>query len=98
MPAGTFYFGYEITPNNWQLNKGSGQRVAAFPITFPELFSNPPLVVAALSGLDVDHSANTRVRLQVQNVTATGFELVVITWGDTILYSVWGMWYAEIDE
>ena len=97
MPAGSFYYGYQVTPG-WTLNQGSGNRTQSFQIQFGTEFSNPPTVVAALSGIDVDNQHNTRVYLTVQNITGTGFTLVVTTWGDTILYSVWGMWYAEIDE
>jgi len=98
MPVGTFAVGYEFTPNNWGLNSGNGWRTASFPIKFTEDFSNPPQVVVAINGLDVGNQANTRVQVQAQDITRTGFTLVVIAWGDTVLYSVWGMWYAELDE
>ncbi len=97
MPVGTFYVGYVATPKNWGLNTGSGARSAKFPIKFGEGFSNPPQVVVAMSGLDVGNGANTRVELGVEKVTPTGFTLVVKTWADTVLYSVWGMWYAELE-
>jgi len=96
MPVGTFSVGYVATPTNWGLDRGSGSRAANFPITFAEKFSNPPNVVVAINMLDVSNGANTRVTVSAQNVTATGFTLQVSTWADTVLYSVSGMWYAEL--
>jgi hypothetical protein len=97
MPAGTFAVGYQLTPNNWGLNSGNGWRTASFPISFGNVkFSSSPNVVVAINGLDVGNQANTRVQVQAQNITSTGFTLVVIAWADTVLYSVWGMWYAEL--
>jgi hypothetical protein len=98
MAVGTFYFGYVENPGAWTLHEGSGPRTFTAPVGFGATkFSNPPTVVCALSGVDAGHQANLRVTLVPTDVAPDGFTLQVNVWADTILYSVWGMWHAELE-
>jgi len=54
----------------------------------------PPKVSLAISGQDVDASKNNRLHLVAENITVDGFDLVYITWCDTVLYRVWATWTA----
>ncbi|WP_067540939.1 H-type lectin domain-containing protein [Nocardia crassostreae] len=78
----------------WALNSGSGPREWREPVVFAKPFNMPPDVTIALSMLDVDESKNARVRVEAQNITDKGFDLVCGTWADTILYSVNADWLA----
>lgn len=57
-------------------------------------YSEPPNVMVWLSALDIDKSRNYRVRALARNVTATGFDLDIESWLDTILYSATASWVA----
>ncbi|CAH0032818.1 unnamed protein product [Clonostachys rhizophaga] len=57
-------------------------------------YSEPPNVVVWLSALDIDKSRNYRVRALARNCTATGFDLDIESWLDTILYSATASWVA----
>jgi H-type lectin domain-containing protein len=96
--VGTFYYGYAENGSAWTLNSGNGGRAFTAPVSFGGMeFSNPPTVVCALSGMDAGNQANLRVLLTPLNVTTSGFTLQVSVWADTVLFSVWGMWYAELE-
>ncbi|KAM0321787.1 hypothetical protein ACHAQA_009883 [Verticillium albo-atrum] len=62
---------------------------------FPEdKFAEPPNILVWLSALDLDRANNWRVRAKVNNVTSTGFDLVIESWADTKLYSAAASWVA----
>jgi hypothetical protein len=62
---------------------------------FPEgQFNEEPNVVVWLSALDLDKGHNWRVKAYATNVTASGFDLNIDTWADTILYSAAASWVA----
>ena len=71
-------------------------REAKFDITFEEAFESPPVVTAFFTYFDVfrNAGANMRLRLEVSDVTATGFTLVVGTWCDSAFYKVDATWQA----
>ena len=92
--AGTFIYGYNNNPGEWHLDQGSGERLFDAEIKFAQPFSSPPTVVIALTGLDSSGSANTRVVLSSGDVTPMDFEIVVKTWADSLVYTVWGTWTA----
>ncbi|PRX37445.1 H-type lectin domain-containing protein [Meinhardsimonia xiamenensis] len=73
---------------------GEGPRESRRPIRFSEPFRGAPVVHVSLSMLDLDHARNHRTDLRAENVTATGFELVFRTWGDTRVARVRADWLA----
>jgi hypothetical protein len=79
---------------DWTLTTGTGQRTYRAAVTFNSPFLVAPIVTLAISGLDVAAANNNRVRLVAENITVNGFDLVFVTWYDTILYSVWATWTA----
>jgi hypothetical protein len=48
----------------------------------------------ALSGQDVDATKNNRIQVKARDITVDGFNLVYITWTDSIVYSIWTTWTA----
>eukprot|EP01041_Mallomonas_annulata_P001016 gene1016-1992_t len=66
----------------------------AFHVDFIPAFSQIPSVFVALSGLDSDHCKNTRVMLNVQNVTSNGCDIVANSWCDTIIWGGRISWIA----
>lgn len=75
---------------------GNGPRQATKNIQFKVPFSCPPQVVAAISLLDASNQANTRVNVECQSITTTGFKAVVKTWADTKLAAVSIAWTAYL--
>lgn len=61
---------------------------------FKDAFLAPPVVTVGISMWDLDHKTNSRVDILAENVTATGFEIVFRTWGDTRVARVRADWMA----
>ena len=62
---------------------GSGPRERRNSVTFKEAFGGVPAVHVSLSMWDMDSATNARADVQAENVTATGFDVVFRTWGDS---------------
>lgn len=79
---------------------GTGDRAVRRRIGFSGRFRAPPVVIANISLWDMDHSRNHRADLTAENVTATGFEMVFRTWGDTRVARIRADWtaFGEIDH
>lgn len=73
---------------------GSGPREVRQTQSFKEAFVEPPVVTVGISMWDMDHKTNSRVDILAENVTATGFEIVFRTWGDTRVARVRADWMA----
>ena len=73
---------------------GSGERALRTEVRFSEAFRDAPAVQVGMSMWDSDHTANQRMDITAENVTATGFELVFRTWGDSRIARVRADWLA----
>lgn len=62
---------------------GSGPRLIRRMVEFAEPFIAPPQVMVTLEMWDVDHSANQRMDVSANGITAESFDVVFKTWGDT---------------
>ncbi|MBV8612134.1 MAG: H-type lectin domain-containing protein, partial [Singulisphaera sp.] len=78
----------------WKLVQGMGEREYVKHVAFSKRFDALPQVVVGLSLLDVDQSKNTRVAISARDVTPEGFDLVLNTWSDTIIYGAGANWVA----
>lgn len=63
--------------------RGEGPRQSRAPIEFAQPYLRVPHVHVSLSMLDISNSSNTRMDVQAENITCTGFEIVFRTWADT---------------
>lgn len=61
----------------------AGSREIRVRQDFAEPFLEAPHVTVSLSMWDIDHNANSRIDLQAEGVSATGFDFVFRTWGDS---------------
>lgn len=73
---------------------GTGPRAYSEAIAFSEPFVTAPVVHVSMSMWDIDRAANQRVDISAENVTASGFEAVFRTWGDTRVARVRMDWIA----
>ena len=73
---------------------GKGARRSRTTVTFSEPFRKPPTVHVALCMIDMDHQTNQRMDLRAESVTATDFEIVLRTWGDTRIARLRANWMA----
>jgi hypothetical protein len=85
--------GYIENPD-WTLRTGTGVRTYRVAVEFDSPFSVVPKVSLALSGMDVDGVNNNRLSLTAENITVNGFDIVYITWYDTIVYGAYATWIA----
>jgi hypothetical protein len=73
---------------------GQGDRESRHFITFREPFKAPPAVMTSMGMWDMDQKHNSRADIAAEKVTATGFQLVFRTWGDTRVARVRADWTA----
>jgi hypothetical protein len=79
---------------DWRLHIGSGQRTYTTAVKFNSPFQEPPKVSVALSGQDIGGTKNNRILVIARDITVNGFNLVYITWEDSIVYGIWTSWTA----
>jgi H-type lectin domain-containing protein len=80
--------------DGWTLLEGSGQRSYRHTVTFERHFSAPPVVHLGVVGLDASKQDNLRLRVSAEDISATGFTIVVETWLHTHLWAVDVSWLA----
>lgn len=51
---------------------------------------------AVLKYIDTDNRANTHILVNVENVTADGFDITFETWADSIVWGLGANWIAFI--
>jgi hypothetical protein len=74
-------------------DRDSNRQFSLFvPFAYP--FSAPPVVQAGLTGFDIDQGTSARLTVNVVNITAEGFEIVLTTWLDTLVYATEVSWLA----
>ena len=81
-------------PGNPPSTNSNELRTSRGRIDFPRPFASEPIVAVALNRLDTEKMANTRVSLEIRDITRTGFDYEVHTWLDTRVYSVGITWVA----
>jgi len=65
--------------------------------TFDPEFEYPPRVVAALNWLDIENSANLRLKLTITDVRKEGLTWCLDAWDDTTLHSAGASYIAILD-
>ena len=75
---------------------GTGARTDTITVTFSTPLCYIPVVTANLAGADASKDFNLRINLDVQNVSSTGFQVLITTWADTNIYGVWFNWLAMV--
>ena len=90
---GRGYFG--VSTADWnRLATYGGLRTFTHAITFATEFGEVPTVVAMLKSFHIQFGEDPRIAVGVQDVTATGFNLIIQTWHDTSLVGVGTTWMA----
>ncbi len=79
---------------NWTLLTGKGEREYRKKVNFQKHFSSPPTVHVSLNMFDLLHGTNHRLKIFAENVTDSEFDVVFITWADTLVYGVGVSWLA----
>ncbi len=80
-----------------ELTRGSGFRKISEAITFEKKYTQPPIVFTSLTGLDTNKNLNSRVKVSVKNISASGCEIEIETWGHTMVWFVQVDWLAMSD-
>ncbi|WP_296425622.1 H-type lectin domain-containing protein [Yoonia sp.] len=63
--------------------RGAGPRENRVAVTFSQQYIGIPHVQVSISMWDISNSSNTRVDVQAENITKSGFEIAFRTWADT---------------
>lgn len=78
-------------------NDPGGNRTVNDYIPFPTAFAGTPTVAVSLNRIDMDKGNNFRILTGTDTVNASGFELVLMTWADSKVYSAGITWIAYGD-
>jgi len=73
---------------------GHGPREIRRSVSFKEAFTSPPTVTVGISMWDLDQKTNQRSDISAEKVTASGFDIVFKTWGDTRVARIRADWLA----
>lgn len=73
---------------------GAGPRVSRSWVRFDDAYQEPPSVIVTLSMWDLDNKTNARADVSAEKISATGFEIVFKTWGDTRIARARASWLA----
>lgn len=95
----------EVGPNNSDFQFGKFSTLEDHPsdqsqvstkrtITFSRAYHAPPLVVVWLTAFDMGLEKILRLKTYATDVTATGFNIHIDTWGDSVLYSATASWVS----
>lgn len=76
------------------MSEGTGERFYDIDVPLRRQWTAPPLVVANLSFVDADNSANLRIQVFVLSVSASSFKLRFRTWADTKIWGAGASWFA----
>ena len=84
---------------SWQLAQPpeadvATQRLFTTHVPFEVPFANVPIVHVGISGFDIDNCDAARLSVRAAEISATGFELHVLTWRATRVYKVAVSWLA----
>lgn len=92
--GGALVNGYSANSKKWNLLTGTGEREFTSHVDFKEAYAQKPVVVLAISGLDVLNAANNRITATATNVTPRGFDINYKTWANSQIWSVFLNWTA----
>jgi hypothetical protein len=85
-----------IVDESREINSGSGDRSYKHEVLFENELSAPPKILTSLSGLNVESSVNTAIKLETLNVTSKGAEIHIKTWKEATLPFVKVSWVALV--
>ncbi len=74
--------------------RGQGPRMARTAVAFSNTFSAPPHVQVSISMWDISNNTNSRVDVQADDITTSGFNIVFRTWNDTQVARIRVAWTA----
>ena len=80
--------------DNGEMWAGQGERERRMPVLFSEPFKTTPAVFISLELLDLHSGANHRTVTVAKNISETGFDAVLRTWGDTRIARASAAWMA----
>ena len=69
-------------------------RTFRVPVAFGSPFDHIPVVHVGLTGFDLDQRDSSRLRLNVVEISTTGFVVEISTWRETRVYAVDFSWLA----
>jgi hypothetical protein len=94
--SATAYAG--VLTNGWNLadppESPESCRQFTLSVPFASPFAAPPVVHAGLSGFDLDQGSSSRLSVAVTSIDASGFDIVLTTWRDSLVYSAEISWLA----
>ena len=70
------------------------KRQRTVKIKFGEKFKTVMEVIPSIKTLDSHHKCNVRIDVSAENITNEGFDLIITTWYDTMVWVINVKWYA----
>ena len=83
-----------VEDEDWNLDKGTGERTFEKYVDFTENFSEKPHVVLGIAWVDINKDKNSRLAVSARDITKHGFSVEFKTYGDTIITGASVEWLA----
>jgi hypothetical protein len=90
--SGTCNFGTH--QKDWALHESDGITTYTQRVQFGVFFNWTPVVQVYLRRLDAARDTNVRVFVRAKNIESTGFDLVIVKYGDSKVFQVGVSWFA----
>ena len=71
-----------------------GPRSFKVHINFDKKYERIPNVMVSIKGFDINGDRNIRIYVFSENVSVYGFDLVIGTWNDSLIYEVHVCWIS----
>jgi hypothetical protein len=80
--------------SDFNLNKGTGDRVYTIEVKFPKEFKVKPDINLNVTMVEGDKNADLKYDLQTSFITTEGFIIKIKTWGEGKIRAIGGTWFA----
>ncbi|KAB5588894.1 H-type lectin domain containing protein [Ceratobasidium theobromae] len=77
---------FTATPDVFPSGLGEGKTGYTGRLDFGQAFGQPPRVVVGFNKIDAAKEKNLRIEANADKITNTGFEMVINSWGDSVIY------------
>ena len=72
----------------------TGDRSFKKHISFDEKYEKKPHVMVSIRGIDSYKDVNLRLYANAENIDTSGFDLIIGTWADSLVFKVYISWIS----
>ena len=92
--SGEYFEEFWKVKDHYLNNCNVGYRPVIKYISFKEQYKTPPQVLVSITGLECDNKSNSRVYISAKDITISGFNLEIATYGKSKIYYIRVNWMS----